>query len=41
MRYLFLVSLFLVSVDSFAHSGRTDKEGCHNDRKKGEYHCHP
>jgi hypothetical protein len=23
-----------------AHSGRTNKDGCHNDRKKGTYHCH-
>jgi len=23
-----------------AHSGRTDSSGCHNDRKKGTYHCH-
>ena len=25
-------------VDS--HSGRTNKSGCHNDRKNGGYHCH-
>ena len=23
-----------------AHSGRTDRYGCHNDRKRGTYHCH-
>jgi len=23
-----------------SHSGRTDAEGCHNDRKRGAYHCH-
>ncbi len=23
-----------------AHSGRTNAEGCHNDRKNGGYHCH-
>jgi len=22
------------------HSGRTNKDGCHNDRKRGTYHCH-
>jgi hypothetical protein len=22
------------------HSGRTDRYGCHNDRKRGTYHCH-
>jgi hypothetical protein len=24
----------------FAHGGRTNAEGCHNNRKTGEYHCH-
>lgn len=23
-----------------AHSGRTNAQGCHNDRKNGGYHCH-
>ena len=22
------------------HSGRTNKDGCHNDKKRGTYHCH-
>ena len=25
---------------TYAHSGRTDRYGCHNDYKKGTYHCH-
>lgn len=24
----------------FAHSGGTNAEGCHTNRKTGEYHCH-
>nr|WP_082859518.1 endonuclease [Microbulbifer sp. Q7] len=24
----------------FAHGGGLNAEGCHNDRKRGEYHCH-
>ena len=24
----------------FAHSGRTNKQGCHTNKKTGEYHCH-
>ena len=24
----------------FAHGGRTDSAGCHNDTKNGGYHCH-
>lgn len=35
---------FLLSVLActlvFAHSGGTDSNGCHNDRKNGGYHCH-
>lgn len=31
---------FLLAVDAFAHGGRLNKEGCHNNRKTGEYHCH-
>ncbi|MDH5478268.1 MAG: YHYH domain-containing protein [Nitrospinota bacterium] len=23
-----------------AHGGRTNKDGCHTNRKTGEYHCH-
>lgn len=23
-----------------AHGGRTNAQGCHNDRKNGGYHCH-
>ena len=29
-----------LSVDVYAHSGRTDSSGCHHDRKNGGYHCH-
>ncbi len=35
-----IASLILVSQMAFAHSGRTDKKGCHHDRKRGGYHCH-
>jgi hypothetical protein len=24
----------------FAHSGRTDSQGCHTDSRTGIYHCH-
>ena len=26
--------------DSVEHGGRTDKNGCHRDRKNGTRHCH-
>jgi len=29
-----------LSVDLPAHPGGLDAEGCHNNRKTGDYHCH-
>ncbi|TGV09422.1 YHYH domain-containing protein [Alcaligenaceae bacterium 429] len=37
---LVLISLGAVTADAWAHSGRTDKNGCHMDRKAGTRHCH-
>ena len=31
---------FLLSCDSWAHGGGLNAEGCHNDKKADEYHCH-
>lgn len=41
MRWL-LIFLFLGlwTTAAFAHGGGLDASGCHNDRKRGEYHCH-
>jgi len=40
MKKILLLALVLVSSLAFAHSGGTDKDGCHNDRKAGTRHCH-
>ncbi len=32
--------LFTISYDVIAHSGRTDKKGCHADKKHKTRHCH-
>ena len=32
--------LLLVAATLSAHSGRTDSNGCHTNRKTGDYHCH-
>jgi hypothetical protein len=32
--------LSLVTSSVLAHSGGLDRNGCHHDRKRGEYHCH-
>lgn len=39
---LTLVGLLIPSsFESYqAHSGRTNSEGCHNNRRTGDYHCH-
>ena len=39
MRNAILLTLFF-STSLLAHSGRTNSEGCHNNRKTGDYHCH-
>jgi len=31
---------FLLPSSVFAHGGGLDSNGCHNDRKRGGYHCH-
>jgi hypothetical protein len=42
MSVLFLacLALSIVAVRSQAHSGGLNGEGCHANRKTGEYHCH-
>ncbi|NMP04851.1 HNH endonuclease [Pseudoalteromonas arctica] len=40
MKKLILIPLLISSCYVSAHSGRTNSEGCHNDKKRNEYHCH-
>ncbi len=42
-KLLILLMIGLVGGSSLwasAHGGRTDSQGCHNDRKAGTRHCH-
>lgn len=42
MKYI-AVALCLVGLgasQAFAHPGKTNSSGCHNNRKTGDYHCH-
>ncbi|MBN8223995.1 MAG: excalibur calcium-binding domain-containing protein [Xanthomonadales bacterium] len=32
--------MLYVAGGAWAHSGGLNKDGCHNDRKNGGYHCH-
>ena len=36
---LLILTVFLPTI-AFAHGGGLNAEGCHNDRKRGGYHCH-
>lgn len=41
VKLLVFIIIYLFSLNHlFAHSGRTNSEGCHNNRKTGGYHCH-
>lgn len=42
MKTVIIISAVLsaLTVPAYAHSGRTNAEGCHNDRRNGGYHCH-
>lgn len=40
IKLLFALAMTCISLQATAHGGRTNAEGCHNDRKNGGYHCH-
>jgi hypothetical protein len=37
---VFIALIGFSAVQSYAHSGGTDKNGCHRDHKNGGKHCH-
>lgn len=40
MKPLLAIAITLACSLTYAHSGGTDKNGCHWDHKNGGYHCH-
>lgn len=40
MKVLLVAFSIFISLQSFSHGGRTNSEGCHNQRSNGSYHCH-
>jgi endonuclease G, mitochondrial len=41
MKKLLTILIFIVPLSlAYAHSGKTNAEGCHTNKKTGEYHCH-
>lgn len=39
-RLVFLVLPLLLPQAAVGHGGRTNADGCHTNRKTGDYHCH-
>jgi len=40
-KIILAVTLVLIlPLSTFAHSGKTDVNGCHTNKKNGDYHCH-
>lgn len=37
---LMLLALPALAGNAWAHGGGLNKDGCHNNRKTGDYHCH-
>jgi len=35
-----LLTASMVAGNTWAHGGGLNKDGCHNNRKTGDYHCH-
>ncbi|MDR0483693.1 MAG: YHYH domain-containing protein [Alphaproteobacteria bacterium] len=42
MKYISLIFVifFMITSIGFSHSGNTDSNGCHTNKKTGQYHCH-
>lgn len=40
MKPLILLTVLFISTASWSHGGGLNKDGCHNERKTGGYHCH-
>lgn len=40
MKKMIVIAMMLASSLAIAHSGGTDKDGCHVDHKTGVKHCH-
>lgn len=40
MKLFCALALLVICGSAAAHSGGTDAQGCHTNRKTGDYHCH-
>ena len=39
-KLVWVIFAFLTATSAFAHGGGLDANGCHTNRKAGDYHCH-
>lgn len=39
-KLLFLIISLFITYNLFAHQGGLNSDGCHNNKKSGDYHCH-
>lgn len=39
-KFVLLYVIPIVTLFLMGHGGGLDKNGCHNDKKQGNYHCH-
>ncbi|MFN4292482.1 MAG: excalibur calcium-binding domain-containing protein [Permianibacter sp.] len=39
-KLILMIFAFLTAAPVFAHGGSLDANGCHTNRKTGDYHCH-
>ncbi|MGE5522604.1 MAG: YHYH domain-containing protein [Rhodospirillaceae bacterium] len=39
-RIVLILALLVAAPAALAHSGGTDRAGCHTDHRTGVYHCH-
>ncbi len=40
VKLIILLTILILPLSVSAHSGRTDSNGCHTNKKTGDYHCH-
>ena len=40
IRLLIILILSGISLNAYSHGGGLNKQGCHNNRSTGDYHCH-
>lgn len=40
MKRILFAGLLAITIGALAHPGGLNGEGCHNNRKTGDYHCH-